>query len=92
MACGVTYAIVPLIRPNAIGSVSGIVGAGGNLGAVLAGFLFKSESISAAQALFILGLIVAAVAVCAPLVCTSRSTLSEAVSEGIPILETQPSE
>lgn len=60
MACGVTYAIVPLLRPRAIGSVSGIVGAGGNVGAVLAGFLFKAERISASRALFILGIAVAA--------------------------------
>lgn len=60
MACGVTYAVVPLIRPRAIGSVSGIVGAGGNFGAVLAAMLLKSESLSGANAFFILGSIVAA--------------------------------
>ena len=59
MACGVTYAVVPLVQPRAIGSVSGIVGAGGNVGAVLAGFLFKSESISGQRALFLLGIAVA---------------------------------
>ncbi|GAC1662933.1 MAG: MFS transporter [Candidatus Acidiferrum sp.] len=59
MACGVTYAVVPFVRPRAIGSVSGIVGAGGNAGAVLAGFLFKMESISASRALYILGAVVA---------------------------------
>jgi MFS transporter, NNP family, nitrate/nitrite transporter len=92
MACGVTYAIVPLIRPNAIGSVSGVVGAGGNLGAVLAGFLFKSESISASRALFILGSIVAVTALFAPLVRLGRSTASELAPEGMFIMETQPSE
>jgi MFS transporter, NNP family, nitrate/nitrite transporter len=55
MACGVTFAVVPLIRPRAVGSVSGIVGAGGNLGAVLAALLFKSESLSGANAFLILG-------------------------------------
>lgn len=60
MACGITYAVVPLIRPRAIGSVSGIVGAGGNFGAVLASMLFKSESISGGTAFFILGSVVAA--------------------------------
>lgn len=53
---------MPFVRPRAIGSVSGIVGAGGNVGAVLAGFLFKAESISGSRALFILG---TAVAICA---------------------------
>jgi NNP family nitrate/nitrite transporter-like MFS transporter len=62
MACGVTYAVVPLVRPRAIGSVSGIVGAGGNAGAVLASMLFKSESISGAHAFQYLGLAVAATA------------------------------
>ena len=65
MACGVTFAVVPLIRPRAVGSVSGIVGAGGNLGAVLAALLFKSESLSGANAFFILGSIVAATSFCA---------------------------
>ncbi len=65
MACGVTYAVVPLIRPRAVGSVSGIVGAGGNFGAVLAAMLFKSESLSGANAFFILGSIVVATSFCA---------------------------
>jgi NNP family nitrate/nitrite transporter-like MFS transporter len=62
MACGVTYAVVPLVRPRAIGSASGIVGAGGNVGALLAGFLFKSESISSANAFFYPGISVAVTA------------------------------
>jgi NNP family nitrate/nitrite transporter-like MFS transporter len=62
MACGVTYAVVPLVQPRAVGSVSGIVGAGGNLGAVLAGFLFKAESITGQRALFLLGITVAVTA------------------------------
>ena len=32
-------------QPKALGSVAGIVGAGGNAGAVAAGFLFKSASV-----------------------------------------------
>jgi MFS transporter, NNP family, nitrate/nitrite transporter len=65
MACGLTFAVVPLIRPRAVGSVSGIVGAGGNLGAVLAAMLFKSEGLSGANAFFILGSVVAATSLCA---------------------------
>jgi NNP family nitrate/nitrite transporter-like MFS transporter len=65
MACGVTFAVVPLIRPKAVGSVSGIVGAGGNLGAVLAAILFKSESLSGANAFLALGSIVVATSFCA---------------------------
>jgi NNP family nitrate/nitrite transporter-like MFS transporter len=41
-----------------LGSVAGIVGAGGNAGAVAAGFLFKSSAITWPTALFILGAIV----------------------------------
>ena len=40
MGCGAVYAIVPFVNRNAVGSVSGIVGAGGNVGAVSAGFMF----------------------------------------------------
>lgn len=48
MANGATYSIVPFINPKAVGSVAGIVGAGGNIGAMLIGFLFKSMSYSSA--------------------------------------------
>ena len=65
VACGVTFAVVPLIHPRAVGSVSGIVGAGGNFGAVLAALLFKSEQISGANAFLVLGSIVAICSSCA---------------------------
>jgi len=39
MACGATYSLVPFIDRGALGGVAGIVGAGGNVGAVAAGFL-----------------------------------------------------
>ena len=55
MSEGATYSVVPFINKKALGSVSGIVGAGGNMGAVAAGFLFRYESISYPQALLILG-------------------------------------
>ncbi|GAB3544831.1 NarK family nitrate/nitrite MFS transporter [Spirosoma fluminis] len=61
MANGTTYAIVPFINRNALGSVSGIVGAGGNVGAVLAGFLFKSSTISYSEAFIYIGVAVAVV-------------------------------
>jgi NNP family nitrate/nitrite transporter-like MFS transporter len=55
MSEGATYSVVPFINKKALGSVSGIVGAGGNAGAVAAGFLFKTSAITWPTALLILG-------------------------------------
>lgn len=44
MAEGATFSVVPFINRKAIGSISGIVGAGGNVGAFLAAMLLKSKS------------------------------------------------
>ncbi|NRF41511.1 NarK family nitrate/nitrite MFS transporter [Pedobacter foliorum] len=61
MANGGTYGIVPFINKDAIGSVSGIVGAGGNIGAMLVGFLFKSEHLTYADAFHYIGIGVAVI-------------------------------
>jgi NNP family nitrate/nitrite transporter-like MFS transporter len=45
-----------------VGLISGIVGAGGNLGGMLFGFLFKSESITYVQAFTYIGMAVIIVA------------------------------
>lgn len=50
MAEGATFSVVPFINKKAIGTVSGIVGAGGNVGAFLAAMLLKSKSAVAEQA------------------------------------------
>lgn len=55
MSEGATYSVVPFINKQALGSVAGIVGAGGNMGAVAAGFLFRQEGLSWPNALLILG-------------------------------------
>jgi NNP family nitrate/nitrite transporter-like MFS transporter len=63
MSNGATYSVVPFINKKAIGTVSGIVGAGGNVGAVLAGMLFTSEDLSYRESLFIIGITVIVVSV-----------------------------
>ncbi len=60
MSNGATYAIVPFVNRRAMGAVAGIVGAGGNVGAVLAGFLLKSEGLNWPTALFVLGAVITA--------------------------------
>ncbi len=55
MSEGATFSVVPFVNRNALGSVAGIVGAGGNAGAVAAGFLFRAESISTQDAFMFLG-------------------------------------
>lgn len=58
MANGTTYAIVPFVNKKNLGLVSGIVGAGGNVGGMLFGFLFKAEHIRYADAFLYIGFIV----------------------------------
>ena len=50
MAEGATFSVVPFINRKAIGSISGIVGAGGNVGAFLAALLLKAKSAAAESA------------------------------------------
>jgi NNP family nitrate/nitrite transporter-like MFS transporter len=64
MACGATYALVPFIDRKALGGVAGIIGAGGNVGAVLAGFLMKGLG-DVQQTLSTLGICVTIAALCA---------------------------
>jgi len=71
MACGATYALVPFINRKALGGVAGIIGAGGNVGAVAAGFLMKGTS-SIQQGLSTLGIVVTISALCAIVVRFSR--------------------
>jgi NNP family nitrate/nitrite transporter-like MFS transporter len=64
MACGATYALVPFIDRRALGGVAGIIGAGGNAGAVAAGFLMKDLG-DVQQTLSVLGILVTLSALCA---------------------------
>lgn len=64
MSEGATFCVVPFINKEAVGSVAGIVGAGGNVGAVLAGFLFRG-AIPWSTCLLVLGGLVTLVSFCA---------------------------
>ena len=79
MSCGSIYALVPFVDRKALGGVAGIVGAGGNLGAVLAGFLLKASS-SLPDALYTLGWIVLASSLCAAAI---RFTMQQKAAEKI---------
>lgn len=74
MACGATYALVPFVNKKALGGVAGIVGAGGNAGAVLAGFVMKGTG-DVGQTLLVLGGAVLVAAVCAIGVRFSSSSI-----------------
>ncbi|MCA1326024.1 MFS transporter [Herbaspirillum sp. alder98] len=81
MACGATYALVPFIDRRALGGVAGIIGAGGNVGAVLAGFLMKGIG-NTQQTLSALGVLVTVSALCAVAV---RFTTSDKNDEPVAI-------
>lgn len=94
MSEGATFSVVPFINKKGIGTVSGIVGAGGNAGAVAAGFLFKSESISYSDGLFYLGIVVVATSFVSFLIRFSladEKTSKEEVHESISSKNLQPS-
>ena len=58
MSEGATFSVVPFINKKALGPVAGIVGAGGNAGAVAGMFLFKIDGFAWSSAFFVLGVIV----------------------------------
>ena len=97
MSCGATYAVVPFINKKALGGVAGIVGAGGNAGAVSAGFLFRSESLSTPEALMWVGVCVCVASACTFLVKFSPAVVEEehkalqrALAEREALAETKP--
>jgi MFS transporter, NNP family, nitrate/nitrite transporter len=80
MSNGATYSLVPFVNKRALGAVSGIVGAGGNVGSVLAGFLFKG-SMPWTQALLVLGMTITAVSILAFVVRFSQDEERAAQAE-----------
>lgn len=77
IAAGATYSVVPFIKPNGVGAVAGIVGAGGNVGAVLAGMLFRGNSSNTQTGLLWLGGAVMASAALAATIRFGRPELAE---------------
>ncbi len=65
MSNGATFSVVPFINQKSLGLVSGIVGAGGNVGAMIMGFVFKSESLSYDEGFFYIGMAVCTVSLLA---------------------------
>jgi NNP family nitrate/nitrite transporter-like MFS transporter len=63
MAEGATFAIVPLLNRRRIGVMSGIVGAGGNVGGILTALLFRVATDLWWQSLMIMGLVAAGLGV-----------------------------
>lgn len=55
MSNGACYSVVPFINKKALGMVAGIVGAGGNVGAILMGFAFKIDGFTYQSGLFLIG-------------------------------------
>ncbi|MBZ2209484.1 MFS transporter [Massilia soli] len=81
MACGATYALVPFIDRKALGGVAGIIGAGGNVGAVMAGFLMKGTG-DIRHTLSILSGLVLVSALCAIAVRFTAGTGGPALASG----------
>lgn len=81
MANGATFALTPFMNPKNMGVVAGIVGAGGNLGGMLMGFLFKSSAITYSQAFFYIGVAALVIAAIVGLTNFSKATEPSVASE-----------
>lgn len=81
MSEGATFSVVPFVNKKAVGAISGIVGAGGNAGAVAAGFLMKSDNLSYTEALKIIGIAVVVIAFVSFAIRFSKAAEAEALEE-----------
>jgi NNP family nitrate/nitrite transporter-like MFS transporter len=86
MSNGAVYAVVPFMNRPALGSVAGIVGAGGNVGAMCAGFLFQT-GLPWPSVFWILGLVVCS---CAGLSLVSALQPAIAVEPVFPSAAAEP--
>ena len=89
MACGATYALMPFVDRKALGGVAGLIGAGGNAGAVLAGILNRQVP-NQQTCLLILGVIIMVCSVCSLVIRFSpehksqeKRLYDEAVQSGV---------
>jgi NNP family nitrate/nitrite transporter-like MFS transporter len=87
MSAGATYAVIPFVDRKVLGGVAGLVGAGGNVGAVLAGFVSKVVD-TPQNALTFIGFAVLAVSLSVLLIrfslahkLTEQRLLDEAVAQ-----------
>jgi NNP family nitrate/nitrite transporter-like MFS transporter len=76
MSAGAVYSVMPMIDRKALGGVCGLIGAGGNAGGVLAGFLNKGVG-STQGTIVVLGYCVLGAAVCAAAVRFSPAKQAE---------------
>lgn len=81
MSNGATYGIVPFVNAKNVGLVSGIVGAGGNLGGMLFGFLFKSTSVTYVEAFTYIGYTVIAVSVIVLITRFQKQPIADELAE-----------
>lgn len=78
MAEGATYSVVPFINRRSLGAVSGIVGAGGNVGAVCYAQFFLRSELPLQDVFYYLGFVVASLGVAGVFVRFSPETENEA--------------
>jgi NNP family nitrate/nitrite transporter-like MFS transporter len=78
MAEGATFGLVPFMDKKRLGAVAGIVGAGGNMGAVIwSSTLFSTTALTYAQGFFILGAMIVGISFFSFVVRFSQETIDE---------------
>jgi len=65
---GATYALVPYVAPESTGSVTGVVGAGGNMGAVFWGFIFLWGGMNASDSFMVVGFVAVGLSLFTPFI------------------------